>query len=69
LAISQFRQQLSLAAGVGGIGGGVLLLATNLAFLAMAPVAALPWVPLSANVALIFGGLMFVREYRRRKAE
>jgi hypothetical protein len=24
-----------------------------------------PWLPLGANAALVFGGLMFVREYRR----
>lgn len=27
-----------------------------------------PWVPLLANCALIFGGVMFLREYRRGKS-
>ena len=59
------RQLLNLSAAVAGTLGGVVLLASNVAILVAAQLATIPWVPLGANVALVFGGLMFAREYRR----
>lgn len=65
LARPSVRQVLNLSVGVAGTLGGVLLLTSNLAVLVVAQVGAVPWLPLGANAALLFGGLMFVREYRR----
>ena len=63
------RQGARLFIGVGGTLGGALLLATNLLGVVGAGAGALPWVPLSANVGLLFGGVMFLREYRRASLE
>ena len=66
LTIPPARQQLNLAVAVSGSAGGVLLLSTNLFYLWLAPpLGGPPWIPLSANLALLFGGAMFAREYRR----
>lgn len=61
------RQTGRLAIGVGGTLGGAILLATNVIPVA-AGTGALHWVPLLANAALIFGGAMFLREYRKGSA-
>jgi hypothetical protein len=58
-------QVINLSVGVAGTLGGALLLASNLAVLVVAQAGTVPWLPLGANAALVFGGLMFVREYRR----
>lgn len=65
LARPSVRQVLNLSVGVAGTLGGALLLTSNLAVLVIAQVGTVPWLPLGANVALLFGGLMFAREYRR----
>ncbi len=65
LARHSLRQAVNLSVAVAGTLGGGLLLATNLAVLLTTPVLSVPWIPLSANVALLFGGVMFAREYRR----
>lgn len=67
LLVQRLAQHGRLSMGVGGIGGGLLLLTTNAFALITAGVTTLPWVPLVANCALIFGGVMFLREYRRAK--
>lgn len=69
LTIPPVRQQLNLAVAVGGTAGGLILLSSNLLYVALAPVAGNPWIPLSANLALVFGGIMFAREYRRGRHE
>ena len=56
----------TLVIGAGGTAGGALLLAVNLAGAAAAGWGSIPWVPISANAALLFGGVMFLREHRRR---
>lgn len=56
---------MQLAAAVGGIGGGVILLGSNVAVQVLAGVAPASPVPLAANAALIFAGIMFAREFRR----
>jgi hypothetical protein len=58
------RQAGRLTIGVGGTVGGAVLLATNL-LPVVSGVGVAHWVPLAANAALIFGGAMFLREYRR----
>ena len=65
LARPSARQALNLSVAVAATTGGVVLLASNIAVLVVANVGTLPLVPLSANVALLLGGLMFAREYRR----
>jgi len=59
------RQAMNLSVAVGGTVGGAILLASNLAIVFSAQLSSIPWIPLSANAALVFGGLMFAREYRR----
>lgn len=54
-----------LALGVSGTLGGGVLLSTNITYLVLSGATTLPWIPLLANAALIFGGAMFLREYRR----
>lgn len=70
-ALAQHRAQLAqhgrLAAGVSGVAGGLVLLGANSLYLSLVTVAAVPWTPLLANVALIFGGAMFLREHRQRR--
>jgi hypothetical protein len=63
--VAQARRKLNLALGVAGTAGGAVLLGANVTYLVLADVAALPFVPLAANVALILGGVMFLRELRR----
>lgn len=66
LALPPLRQQLNIAVSVGGTVGGSILLGCNLLYVALAPITlGAAWVPLVANVALLFGGVMFAREYRR----
>jgi hypothetical protein len=65
LARPSARQVLNLSVGVAGTLGSVLLLSSNLAVLVVAQVGTVPWLPLGANMALLFGGLMLAREYRR----
>jgi hypothetical protein len=65
LALPTARQAVNLSVAVAGTVGGSVLLASNIAFIVAASITALPWIPLTANAALIFGGLMFAREYRR----
>jgi len=65
LARPQPRQLLNLSVAVAGTLGGAVLLTANVAFVAIAQLDTIPWTPLSANLALLFGGLMFAREYRR----
>jgi hypothetical protein len=67
--VPTLRQQLNLAVAVGGSAGGLILLSSNLLYLMLAPVTGSPWIPLSANLALVFGGIMFAREYRRGRRE
>ena len=62
-AIQALRQPARLSIGVSGIAGGMLLLSANVAALVVSG-GALSFVPLAANVALVFGGIMFLREYR-----
>lgn len=61
----QPRQVLNLSVAVAGTLGGGVLLASNVAVLVIAQISTIPWVPLTANVALLFGGVMFAREYQR----
>jgi hypothetical protein len=65
LARPSARQALNLSVAVAATAGGAVLLASNIAVLVVAQLPSLPWVPLSANIALVFGGVMFAREYRR----
>ena len=65
VARRRMRQSLNLSVAVGGTLGGAVLLASNIAAAVANGVSAIPWIGLSANVALLFGGLMFAREYRR----
>ncbi len=65
----QARRGAQLALAVGGVGGGLLLLASNLAAFFLAGVAPTSAVPLLANAALVFGGAMFAREFRRSGRE
>lgn len=66
LTLPPVRQQLNLAVAVGGSLGGAILLSSNLVYIALAPVTlGAAWIPLTANVALLFGSAMFAREYRR----
>lgn len=60
-------QHTRLAIGVSSIAGGVVLLGSNVLFLTLARVVTLPWTPLLANVALIGGGIMFLRERQKRE--
>lgn len=62
---AQVIQHARLAVGVGAVAGGLVLLSSNVLFLALTGGAALPWTPLLANAALIFGGAMFLRGRRR----
>lgn len=64
----RLTQHGRLSIGVGGIGGGLVLLTSNTLTLLAVGATTLPWVPLVANCALIFGGVMFLREYRRAKS-
>jgi hypothetical protein len=64
---AQLVQHARLSVGVSGIAGGIVLLGSNVLFLVLTGAQALPWTPLLANVALIFGGAMFLREYRQRQ--
>ena len=64
------RQGARLTIGGAGLAGGAFLLATNvLATLTTTTAGSIPWLPLSANVALIVGSAMFLREYRRAARE
>ncbi len=58
-------QHSRLAIGVGGISGGLVLLGANITYLVVSAATTIPWTPLLANAALIFGGVMFLRERRR----
>ncbi len=64
LAWPRVRQQGRLAVGVSATAGGAWLLVTNLAHVAAVGLTASGLVPLTANAALLFGGVMFLREYR-----
>jgi hypothetical protein len=64
---AHLAQHARLAIGVSGLAGGVMLLGSNVLFLVLAGASTLPWVPLLANAALIFGGAMFLRERRQRQ--
>lgn len=64
----QAAQHARLAIGVGGLAGGAVLLSSNLMYLILSGATALPWTPLLANAALIFGGAMFLRERRRHQS-
>ncbi len=57
-------QHARLSIGVGGLLGGTLLLAGNAVGILLGAASFSP-VPLAANAALIFGGIMFLRERRR----
>ena len=59
------RQGARLAIGSTGLAGGAFLLATNVAATLTTAGASIPWIPLSGNLALVFGSVMFLREYRR----
>ena len=58
-------QGARLSIGIGGIVGGALLLATNVAMTLTTTTASVPWLPLSANLALVFGSAMFLREFQK----
>ena len=60
-------QAARLSIGVGGIAGGAFLFATNIAAALTTAGSSIPWVPLSANLALVFGSVMFLREFRRAR--
>ena len=68
LAWPRTRQHARLAIGVVSSAGGIVLLASNVIQLVTTNPVALPWVPLVANVALIFGGAMFLRAHRQDAA-
>lgn len=63
------RRHGRLAIGLGGTLGGGLLLGSNVAYAVMSGAASVPWMPLLANAGLIFGGAMFLREYRRAQRD
>ena len=65
LARPSARQVLNLSVAVAGTLGGAVLLSSNVAVLLLAQVGVVSWIPLAANAALLFGGVMFAREYRR----
>jgi len=67
LARPSVRQALNLSVSVAGTLGGALLLTSNIAIVLIGHVGTIPWLPLGANAALLFGGLMFAREYRRSR--
>ncbi len=69
LARVQAAQHARLAIGVGGLAGGAVLLSSNVMYLLLSGATVLPWTPLLANVALIFGGAMFLRERRRHQPQ
>ena len=55
------RQHARLSIGVAGAVGGSMLLAVNISSI-VAGAASFALVPLAANAALLFGGVMFLRE-------
>jgi hypothetical protein len=59
------RRHGRLAVGVTGTLGGGILLGSNIAYVVMSGATTLPWIPLSANAALVLGGAMFLWDYRR----
>ena len=63
------RQTARLAIGGAGLAGGAFLLATNV-LATLTTLESIPWLPFSANLALIAGSAMFLRDYREaaRKA-
>ena len=61
----QAQRALQLAIGVGGTLGGLILLTSNVVVAARAGVTPTSFTPFVANLALVFGGVMFTREYRR----
>ena len=62
------RQGARLSIGTAGLVGGVFLLSTNALAVLTTAAGSIPWLPLSANMALIIGSAMFLREYRRARA-
>jgi hypothetical protein len=64
------RQTARLSIGGAGLAGGAFLLAMNVLTTLTTTLESIPWVPFSANLALILGSAMFLREYREaaRKA-
>lgn len=65
LARPSAKRVLNLSVAVAGTVGGAVLLSSNVAVLLLAHVGVVSWIPLAANAALLFGGVMFAREYRR----
>ena len=63
--LSTIRQPARLSIGVAGVLGGAMLFTNNVASIIVVGGGVFPWVPLAANAALVFGGVMFFREYRR----
>ena len=59
------RQLGRLGVGVGAATGGTWLLVSNLSHVTAVGLTAPALVPLAANAALVFGGVMFLREYWR----
>jgi hypothetical protein len=64
LPLGALRQHARLSIGVGGVAGGVMLLAANTMSILVGG-GSFSLVPLLANAALVFGGVMFLRERRR----
>jgi hypothetical protein len=62
------RQAARLSIGTAGLVGGVFLLSTNAVAVLTTAAGSIPWLPFSANMALIIGSAMFLREYRRARA-
>ena len=58
------RQHARLSIGVGGVVGGVMLIAANTMSILVGG-GSFSLIPLLANAALVFGGVMFLRERRR----
>lgn len=65
LARHQARRAFQLSVAVGGTGGGLILLGSNIAVALHAGIIPASPVPFVANLALVFGGAMFAREFRR----
>ena len=60
---TRISQLARLSIGVAALGGGATLLGSNLVLLGL--IGSASWTPLAANLGLLFGGGMFLREYRR----
>jgi hypothetical protein len=67
LTAAELRQHGRLSVGVGGVIGGTMLLAANTMSI-LVGAATFSAVPFLANAALVFGGVMFLRERRKAAA-